>query len=65
MRIRIELGLSQATAGGEWTDDWRVIDADCEPCDYNNYGVLASGASDALDAIWCAIEFGWLVPGRG
>ena len=64
MTIRI-VRISFSDDGGHtWTTDWSVVDADAEPCDYNYYGLLASGCSDPVDAISCAIEHGWLIPGR-
>lgn len=39
----------------QWADGWAVIEEVEEPCEYNNYGVLAAGCPDEDDArAWLA-----------
>jgi hypothetical protein len=65
MRIEIIRYLSRDPGASEWTYEWAIKDADCEPADYNYYGMMAYGCPTPADAIACAVEHGWLVPGRG
>jgi hypothetical protein len=64
MRIKIVRSESSEDGGRTWTREWSVVDTDVEPSDHNYYGVLASGCPDRIDAIACAVEHGWLTPGR-
>lgn len=64
MNIRIERSQVSEDGGRTWEPDWRIIDTSVEPSDYNYYGLLAYGCADPFDALSCAIERGWLIPGR-
>jgi hypothetical protein len=64
VKIRIVRGDVSEDGGRTWVPDWKVIDASAEPSDFNNYGILAYGCITPGDALSCAIEHGWVAPGR-